>query len=236
MSTLPSVEATPVFLGPYWQSHGWDAFVLNAYTSGIVNSPYMDALQNAGYGVGRGSVSGTQTWALGNVVAGATVTDQQIQQDLAQDVVDMIFEQAWTGSSEPLPDPNRLYTVFLPPNVTFTATGSDGKTYSSANGLSGWNASVPMGSFQLHYVVIPYPGGTNGSANGLANIDAFTESLSHEIAEAVTGLQIGDNTEHWHYRMSNGVAIQEVGQPNNYSSPIPVAGATPLYDISNWGM
>lgn len=35
--------------------------------------------------------------------------------------------------------------------------------------------------------------------------------------------------------MSNGVAIEEAGQPYNLYSPIAVAGATSLYDISGWG-
>lgn len=237
MSTLASVEATPVFMGPYWQnsfSGQLEASILNRATDKIVNSPFMDALHNANYGVGRGQLSMPQTWALSNIVAGATVTDQQVQQYLGLDVVDMIIIQAWTGRSQPLPDANRLYEVFLPPGVTFTA---DGGKYSSQSNLTGWNGSFSFGATQIHYVVIPYQGGTNVSTNGTSNVDAFSESMSHEIAEAVTGQPLmADNTEHWHYRMSNGVAIQEVGKPNDYYSPIAVAGATPLKDISNWGM
>jgi hypothetical protein len=153
-----------------------------------------------------------------------------VQQDLAADMVAMIVSAVFNRGSTnglPLPDANRLYTVFLPPNVTFTATGANGTTYSSANYLTGWNDSFSMGGAQIHYVVIPYPGGTN--VNGQGNLlDAITESLSHEIAEAVTGQQIGDNTQMYHFRMSNGVAIQEVGEPYNFGIPIPVAGATRL--------
>jgi hypothetical protein len=235
LSTLPSVEVTPVFLGPYWQSHGWDEFFLEAYTNGIVNSPFMDALQS--YGVGRGSLSGAQTYAPSGVVAGATVSDATVQQVLSLDIYFSELGFTSNGSSLPLPDANRLYEVFLPPNVTFTATDSNNKMYSSQNGLTGWNGSFNLGGTQIHYVVIPYPGGTNASTNGTSNIDAFTETMSHEIAEAVTGYPLmADNTETWHFRMSNGVAIQEVGQLNNFSSPIAVAGATALKDISNWGM
>jgi hypothetical protein len=228
MSTLLHVEAAPVFLGPYWQTHGNDAFFLALNTAAIVNSPFMDALGKAGYGepghpVGRGNVSGSQILQAGGVVAGATVTDLQVQQILA---VDIMFSQV--GGSLPPPDANRLYEVFLPPNVTFTANYNH-QTLSSNTGLTGWNSSFSFGATQIHYVVIPYQGGTNASANGHGtNLDAFTETMSHEIAEAVTGVQCADNTEGYHYRMSNGVAIQEVGQPNDYNTPIQVAGANKL--------
>ena len=235
MSTLPSVEATPIFLGPYWQS-SWDGIFLSNATQAIVNSPYMDALQNAGYGVGRGHLSMPQTWALSNVVAGTTpVTDQQVHQYLVQDVVDMIIIQAWTGQSQPLPDANRLYEVFLPPGVTFTASNG---MYSSQSNLTGWNGSFSSGVGQINYVVIPYQGGTNLSANGKSNINAFTEIMSHEIAEAVTGQpDMADSTQWFHYQMSNGVAIELVNQFNNPNRALSVPGATPLQDIepSEWG-
>jgi hypothetical protein len=203
-------------------------------TEDIVNSPFMDALHNAGYGVGRGRVSGSTMLGPGNVVAGATVTDQRVQHLLALDIL---------KHEVPPPDANRLYTVFLPPNVTFTAAFG-GKTFSSNihhGNLAGWNNTFNIGGAKIHYVVIPYPGGTNGATNGdvstsgQGNRDAITEALSHEIAEAVVGRQIADHTQHWHYRMRNGVAIEEVGRPNNLKKPVPVAGATPLKDISGWG-
>jgi hypothetical protein len=184
----------------------------------------MDALHNAGYGVGRGQLSMPQTWALNNVVAGATVTDQQVQQDLKLDVVDMIIIQAWTGQSQPLPDANRLYEVFLPPGVTFTA---DGGKYSSQSNLTGWNGYFSFGAATIHYLVIPYQGGTNVSANGKGNVDAFTEIMSHEIAEAVSGRgDIADQTQQHHDRMPNGIAVEVPGRVNDPSQTIDVP--------SNW--
>lgn len=236
MSTLPSVEATPVFMGPYWQNNfsgQLEVSILNRATDLIVNSPFMDALHNAGYGVGRGHLSMPQTWALNNVVAGATMTDQQVQQYLRLDVLDMIIIEAWTGRSQPLPDANRLYEVFLPPGVTYTA--SDGSHPTGEN--SSFSVQIGAKQMWIHYVVIPYQGGTNGSANGTSNIDAFTEIMSHEIAEAVSGQpNMADSTQWFHYRMSNGVAIEEVNQFNNPNQALSVAGATPLKDITQWGM
>ncbi len=126
-----------------------------------------------------------------------------------------------------------LYAVFTQPNVTFTANGTDPdtnlpKTYSSAVDLTGWNDAFVMGGKTVFYIVIPWPGGTNVSANGLGDWDSVTEAISHEIAESVTGQQIADKTERFHVRMSNGVAVQEVGQPGDLAQPIPIPGATRL--------
>ena len=227
MSTLPSVEATPVFMGPYWQNNfagQLEASILNRATDQIVNGPFMDALHNANYGVGKGQLSMPQTWALSNVVAGATVTDQQVNQYLRLDVLDMIIIEAWTGRSQPLPDNNRLYEVFLPPGVTFTASNG---AYSSKTNMTGWNSSFSAGNMQIHYLVIPYQGGTNVSANGTSNPDAFTEIMSHEIAEAVSGRSdIADQTQQHHDRMPNGIAVEVPGRVNDPSQTIDVP--------SNW--
>jgi hypothetical protein len=228
LSTLPSVEATPVFLGPAWQNQLGNELAIVGATQGIVNGPFMDALQNAGYAVGRGQVSGAQTLAAPGVVAGATVSDAQVQEILKDDIVLSALGLP-VDASTPLaqPDANRLYTVFLPANVTFTA--SDGtQTFSSATNMSGWNNEFFIGNTAIHYLVIPTPGGTNVSANGQPGMDAVTESLSHEIAESVVGQQIADQTENFHVRMSNGIAVQEVGQPGNFGAPIAIPGATPL--------
>jgi hypothetical protein len=195
-------------------------------TKGIVDSPYMDALHGAGYGVGRGTVVTPRNLNDPNL-AGSIVNDSDIQTSLANQF----------GGDKA--DPNRLYIVFTPPNVTFRGVATDGSKWASSptdpwatNLMTGWNNVFVNGSTLIHYVVIPYPGGTNASANGATDkvglLDATTESLSHEIAEAVTGLQIGDSTGRFHVRMSNGVAVQEVGSPNDWSKPIPLPNSTPL--------
>ena len=51
----------------------------------------------------------------------------------------------------------------------------------------------------LHYVVIPYHGGTvkNLALSGLSQIDSLTAATSHEIAEAATDPDIGYKTPGW---------------------------------------
>jgi hypothetical protein len=237
MSVMPSVQVTGVFLGSWWQGQqgqGWVELGLLAGTQGVVNSPYMDALKGA-YGAGRGKVDSFQTLANSAVTPGSTLTDAQIRQDLG---IDIIFSQlGFTsgGAAVPPPSDNRLYVVFTPPGVTVTEPYM-GQTYSSSASapralqFAGFNSAFALGPSWVHYVVIPWQGGTNVSANGATNLDAFTEILSHEIAEAATGQQIADATQMYHARMSNGVAVELVGQPANWSAPLRFPGATPLPD------
>jgi hypothetical protein len=224
---LPNVNVSPVFLGSYWQNQGKsEVDSVAKSTNKIVDSSFMDALHDAGYGVGRGKVDSPRP-LNDSIVADSIVYDSDIQKALAS-----------AFGSDKL-DPNRLYVVFTPPNVIYRATAMDGSKWSSSrdddwatNFATGWNDHFPNGDTVFHYVVIPYPGGTNGSANGATDnaglMDALTESLSHEIAEAATGLQIGDQTGQDHVRLSNGVAVQELGSPNDWTKAIPIPGATPL--------
>src|SRR5262249_2006837 len=39
LTTLPTVEATPIFVGPYWQQHASEVAAVEAGTRGIVDSP-----------------------------------------------------------------------------------------------------------------------------------------------------------------------------------------------------
>jgi hypothetical protein len=227
-AVLPNVNVSPVFLGSYWQNQGKaevDSVVQS--TNKIVDSPFMDALHDAGYGVGRGKVE-SQRPLDDSIVADSIVYDSDIQKALASKF----------GSDNQ--DSNRLYVVFTPPNVIFRAIDMNGSKWSSSrddtwatNFAYGWNDQFSKGNTVFHYVVIPYPGGTNGSANGATDkaglMDALTEMLSHEIAEAAMGgLPIGDQTEQDHVRLSNGVAVQELGSPKDWKKAIPIPGATPL--------
>jgi hypothetical protein len=214
-SPIPSARGVVVFLGA-WQDQGMKT-TLVSNTAGILNSPYMDALQNAGYGVGRGQVDFQQTLRGSELPPGSTITDDQVAATLRQAI----------GTQLPANDPTRLYVVFLPPNVIFTAN-AQGQSYSSASNMTGWNNEFDLGNLLVHYVVVPFPGGKNVSANGRGDHDSLTESLSHEIGESVTETQNGDHTERFHVRMSNGIAVQEFGQLSNPNLPIPIPGATPL--------
>src|SRR6478752_180596 len=55
---IPHVEAQAVFLGSQWNSNATleiEADSINKYLGGLVQSPYMDMLTDAGYNVGQGT-------------------------------------------------------------------------------------------------------------------------------------------------------------------------------------
>ncbi|HVC98361.1 MAG TPA: hypothetical protein VND64_32140, partial [Pirellulales bacterium] len=107
---LANVEAQPVYLGSDWSTSSslqTQIQSTNQFVSTLVNSPYMDMLNNAGYGVGRGTAS---AGVVDNVSINKSVslTDAQIQSDLAAMIA--------SGQLQ-APDANRFYMVYVEPGV-----------------------------------------------------------------------------------------------------------------------
>jgi hypothetical protein len=172
---LRSVGVESVFFGSNWSSNPaltQQAGTLDAFLQDIVNSPYMDMLQNAGYGVGRGRFL---NGIIDPVSLRRFVSDGQIENALAGLIA--------SGGLQ-APDANRLYVVFVQPGTeVFLPDGSN-----SHSDFLGYHGSFrgPTGA-PVYYAVIPYPGGINASIPGLSNpIDGMTNVTSHELGEAVT--------------------------------------------------
>jgi hypothetical protein len=85
MPTIPNVKATIVVIGsssePDVAGFGGSALfpALERFVEGIVNSPFMDAMQNAGYAVGRGHFDGEKVLLVPSAVPGGTVTDSRFR-------------------------------------------------------------------------------------------------------------------------------------------------------------
>ena len=68
MSTIPGVKATIVVIGsssePNVAALGGSALFpfLEGFVDGIVNSPFIDAMQNAGYAVGAAILTARRSW------------------------------------------------------------------------------------------------------------------------------------------------------------------------------
>ncbi len=78
---LAKPEVQAVFYGSDWQTsstYSGQAGYLTGYLNTIVQSPYMDMLTNAGYGVGRGSSDGGLIDGV-NVNKSQGVTDTQLR-------------------------------------------------------------------------------------------------------------------------------------------------------------
>jgi hypothetical protein len=177
---LAHVGVEVLFLGSNW---GSDPSLVSAqgrvvgFLQDMTNGTFMDMLTRAGYGVGRGSV--LDSWTDPTLLPG-TVTDQQIQTDLAIDIA--------AGHLQP-PDANRLYFVFVEPGVVVErADGSN-----SINSFWAYHSDFlgPTGT-PVSYAVLPYLDGSTGTLPRLTPFETVTKVTSHELAEGVTD-PFGDN-------------------------------------------
>jgi hypothetical protein len=201
-NVLPNVKVQGLYVGDQWSSNATLAGQLNyldGFLNNVVNSRYMDMLNNAGYGVGRGSaVGGVISFA--NLPAGSTLEDSTLQSWLGYYVDHGNVQAA---------DANTLYVCFVEPNVIVHS--SDGTSVSNFRGYHTAFAS-PNGNV-VRYAVIAYPRGSvnNGSVSFLSDLDSITKTTSHEIAEAVTDPDIGYGTWGWYDNTVGG----EIGDIKN---------------------
>jgi hypothetical protein len=198
---LANVKVQGLYIGDQWVSNptlsGQFSYLEN-FLRTIVNSTYMDALSNAGYGAGRGSFTGGRI-SLASLSAGSRLDDNTVQNWLSSYISSHVLQSA---------DANTLYVCFVEPNVWVRQGNS-----SSAN-FRGYHTAIwtPQAGL-IRYAVVTYPGGTVGNAGVpfLSSIDSVTKTASHEIAEAVTDPDAGFSTLGWYDDARNG----EIGDINN---------------------
>jgi hypothetical protein len=228
---LPHVEVQAVYYGSDWftSANSQLAGRLDAYLRYLVNSPYLDMLTNAGYGVGRGSFSPGLLVGY-NINKSYYLGDSTITANLAT-LLNYRYLQPNDG--------NRLYVVFVEPGVAVWAGDHTLGYHHVAQGIDD--------------AVIPYPGGINFTpVPGLNAFDNLTVVTSHELAEAVTDPvayptsygwyggwfdsgapyygpnrgEIGDIAQNYLVRL-NGYAVQMEAGKNDW--PLSPYGSTPLY-------
>jgi hypothetical protein len=187
---LPNQEVEALYYGSQWATDPTlNAFTnqINLFLQTIVNSAYMDMLNE--YNVGRGSFTGA---AIDRSAAPATIDDTQIQNALVHDVASGLL---------PAPDANRVYFVYPPPGTEVTFTDSSGTLNTSGTEPNtphflGYHDVVPASfrTSRLFYAVVPYPGGVNGLQSGMTPLQQITFTSSHELAETGTD---PDTTSGW---------------------------------------
>jgi hypothetical protein len=167
---IPHVEAQAVFLGSQWNSNATleiEADSINKYLGGLVQSPYMDMLTDAGYNVGQGTY--TPGKVINTTITG-TVTDATIR-SLLQAAINFEIDGKPAGLVEQ-PDANRLYIVYTPSGVTVNDNGATSQT--SFLGYHGAFAGSDVYGvpFDIHYVVVPHPGTPNpvSTTNGFIGV------------------------------------------------------------------
>jgi hypothetical protein len=230
---LPNVEAQALFLGEQWSSgpNTSAQATLNSFLGDVTGGAYLDALTRAGYGVGRGSASAGAV-DTAQLPLGGIITDASIQAAIQADVSNGLLQA---------PDANRLYVVYVEPNVAVDLGGGQGTTQQGILGYHGAFAGQDAAGNPtvLHYAVVAFPGGTVGNSQlpGRAAIDQLTAVASHELAEAVTDPdvnfgqlgwfdprrgEVGDVTENnpRAFVRLDGFLVQEVAARNDALLPI----------------
>jgi hypothetical protein len=183
-AVLPNVAVQGVYYGSDWGNDPTlsnQAGALDGYLGNVVNSPYMDMLNNAGYGVGRGHADQGKI-VMANLNIGQYLTDTQIRNQLVSQL------NSPTSGFQP-PDANRLYVVYVEPNIPVLKDTINPNTNSFVD-FHGYHdsftANVGGTNQNIRYAVIAYPGGATGKILWLSTFDQLTMNTSHEIAEAVT--------------------------------------------------
>jgi hypothetical protein len=234
-AVLAHVEVQGFYYGADWQNNSTylgQTVYLEGFLKNIVSSSYMDMVGGAGYGAGRGGWSGGKI-AQRNLDKTRYLTDAQIRSDLLVSITGGVLEQ---------PDANRLYVIFVEDNVAVSTDFGN-----SRHGFLGYHGAfagrVASGTADIHYAVIPYPGGSVGNASQwwLGALDTMTLAASQELAEAVTDPDMSYKALGWYDSQQNGevgdlvntqavylngYAVQRIADKNDQAmTPADAAGA-----------
>jgi hypothetical protein len=198
---IPQAKLQFVYWGSYWTDAGQgERSAYDQAWNDVGNNPafyarlaeYSTPTQTIGTGTWIGS-----TLANGSLASGVTITEDQIQKELAAELA--------AATVAPLVD-GRIYVVMLPPGVT--------SQFDQQNGFAGHHREFPNPSgsgLPIVYVVITYSSST-GYNDPL---------LSHEISESITdpdlstgwydshGDEIGDVCR-FNYVKLDGYSIEEI--------------------------
>jgi hypothetical protein len=173
----PGIEV--IYYGSQWRTDptlAAQASQINTFLQTIAASEYLGML--AEYAVGKGTLLDS---AVDNATASSTTDDTVLQKGLVADINSGLVH---------FPDLNRVYFIFTPPGteVTFTSNGvlHTSGTEPNLPHFAAYHAAVLAKPKNVYSAIIPYPGGVNGSAGGIAIFDQLTIAASHELAEAAT--------------------------------------------------
>lgn len=192
-------QVVAVYYGDYWStSTGMQsAAQINTFLSYVVNSSFMDQLNQ--YGVGRGTTLGVGVIDSG-LAGGNAITDADIQAKLSGD---------FTSGRLPGVASNTLYLVFTPPDVSVSSS-----VLNNAFDQFGYHSALSYGTNGgiADYAVIINPVG-NGTYGSLTNFQTITHTITLELANAVT-----DPTGNGWIDRSTGYEVGSlVNQSGNYA-------------------
>lgn len=208
-NVLTAVEAQALFLGSHWSAaaNTSTTTTLNNFMTDVTGGAYMDALANAGYGVGRGSATAGVVDSR-SFTLNSTISDSTIRSDIQADIKSKLLQQ---------PDKNRLYIVYVEPNVAVNLGNGQGTTKQGILGYHGafGGRDASGHATVIRYAVIAYPGGTVGNSSlGTSTIDQLTAVSSHELAEAVTDPDVNYSRLGWYDPLYGEIGDITENDPN----------------------
>ena len=190
---LDHVKVFTVYWGKSVAYSGTGSQGLDSFYTGVVNSPYYDWLieykTSSQPSVGRGSFLGSYAYTAG---ATGSITDSQIESALGK-LID--------AGSLPTPDANTLFAIHFASGISITM--SDGSK--SCSVFCAYHSSFKHGSANVYYSVVPDQGGScaGGCGNDASTFNNTTSVASHELVEATTDANVGQNDLAW-YNDSKG--------------------------------
>ncbi|HZC28601.1 MAG TPA: hypothetical protein VE269_02585 [Gaiellaceae bacterium] len=166
---LANVEVVAVYWGAQWRDEPLATLAgrLDGFFDFVLTSDLVDQLAEydvEGVAIGHGTRVASSV--LDNVPTDPALTDQQLRDGLRAALPPL-----------PAPNPNRLYSLFLPPGVAVVMGGSR-----SCQAFCGYHDAIDG---EIFYAVLPYPG-CPGCRGGDDEFDALTSTTSHELCEAIT--------------------------------------------------
>jgi MYXO-CTERM domain-containing protein len=189
---LAHVKVQTVYWGSNVQFSGTGTQSLDAFYKSVVQSQHYDWLTEYKTTnqpvLGRGSFIGSYAYTNG---ATGTVTDTSIQSALGT-LID--------GGKLPKPDADTLYAIHFAPGIKITQNGQ-----ASCQVFCAYHGSFSHGGSKVFYSVVPDQGGScaGGCGNDPSLFNNTTSVASHELVEATTDPDVGENVLSW-YNDSQG--------------------------------
>ena len=184
-NVLPHVEAQAVYFGSGWSTPigGQPSpATIDAALTDLTGGAYMDAL---------------------TLPAGGTISDASIQARLKSDISSGLVQS---------PDANRLYVVYVAPNVAVDLGSGQGTT---RQGILGYHGAFGYNGHTIRYAVVAYPGQAVGNSSlGTSATDQLTAVASHELSEAVTDPDVNYSQLGWYDQQRGEIGDITESNPN----------------------
>jgi MYXO-CTERM domain-containing protein len=191
----PMINNVKIFLIFYSPGYQYKDQLVKFYTA-ITQSAYVDMLQEydnkSGYKVRRGSYLGVFEDMNKNPSSITTVHPQTYLSGLI------------TAKKVPAPDDNTLYMMYFPSNIDPDMPGQGGgSSCVKGGGFCAYHSSYASGSQNVYFGVMPDTPDDCTPGCGPSGFTGLTDVSSHEMIEAMTDPDVGQNDVAW-YDDNNG--------------------------------